>query len=229
MCEYYAALSEGYSKLSLSKALCRYISLPITSDQLAQLVPGLGGDSICKLLGVFKTTPIEPLHNLMGIPPIHYLLDKILNAYTHRLRAMPPNALVCMVLKTDRCHIWQDYFIPPTNLHTLSVNIGTPTYRPIGPYSAGTWAHPQILYNPTLSDATTLHYKEALIHPAPSDTYIFCFHVTCQGTHYRCYLIYRQRHIMHSGCARGISIKHRPQAKQLRSPSERPLSHDWAI
>jgi hypothetical protein len=32
--------------LSLSKALRRYISLPIVSDQSAQLVPGLGGDSI---------------------------------------------------------------------------------------------------------------------------------------------------------------------------------------
>jgi len=30
--------------LSLSKALRRYISLPIASDQSAQLVPGLGGD-----------------------------------------------------------------------------------------------------------------------------------------------------------------------------------------
>jgi hypothetical protein len=46
VCEtYYEALSEGYSKLSLSKALRRYISLPIVSDQSAQLVPGLGGDS----------------------------------------------------------------------------------------------------------------------------------------------------------------------------------------
>ena len=30
--------------MSLSKALRRYISLPIVSDQSAQLVPGLGGD-----------------------------------------------------------------------------------------------------------------------------------------------------------------------------------------
>ena len=31
--------------MSWSKALRRYISLPIASDQLAQLVPGLGGDT----------------------------------------------------------------------------------------------------------------------------------------------------------------------------------------
>jgi hypothetical protein len=37
--------SGGYSKLSWSSALRRYISLPIVSDQLAQLVPGCGGDT----------------------------------------------------------------------------------------------------------------------------------------------------------------------------------------
>jgi hypothetical protein len=42
--DYYEASSEGYSKLSLSKALCRYISLPIAFDQSAQLVPGAGSD-----------------------------------------------------------------------------------------------------------------------------------------------------------------------------------------
>jgi hypothetical protein len=36
--------SGGYSKLSHSSALRRYISLPITFDQSAQLVLGSGGD-----------------------------------------------------------------------------------------------------------------------------------------------------------------------------------------
>jgi len=158
-------------------------------------------EGIHKLLGMFKTTPIEPLHNLTGIPPIRYLLDKLLNAYTHRLRAMPPNTLVCTVLETNWCCIWPDYFTPLTNLHLVSLNISTPTYHPIGPCTAGTWVHPKLLYNPTLSDTMTQYHKEALIHPVRSDTYIFCFHVTRQGVHFGCYLIYRQRHIMHSGCA----------------------------
>ena len=41
----YEVSSEGYSKLSLSKARRRYISLPIVFNQLAQLVPGPGGDN----------------------------------------------------------------------------------------------------------------------------------------------------------------------------------------
>ena len=48
----YTALSEGYSKLSLSKALHRYISLPIASNQSAQLVPGLGSDTVAATNGM---------------------------------------------------------------------------------------------------------------------------------------------------------------------------------
>jgi hypothetical protein len=37
--------SRGYSAFNLASALFRYISLPITLDQSAQLVPGAGGDT----------------------------------------------------------------------------------------------------------------------------------------------------------------------------------------
>jgi len=40
--DYYEVSSEGYSRLSLSSTLRRYISLPIAFDQSAQLVPGGG-------------------------------------------------------------------------------------------------------------------------------------------------------------------------------------------
>jgi len=42
----YEVALEGYSRLSLSSALHRYISLPIVFNQLAQLVLGGGGDSL---------------------------------------------------------------------------------------------------------------------------------------------------------------------------------------
>ena len=44
--DYYEALSEGYLRLSLSKALHRYISLPSMFDQSAQLVPRAGSDTM---------------------------------------------------------------------------------------------------------------------------------------------------------------------------------------
>ena len=143
-----------------------------------------------KMLGVFKTTPVEPLNNLTGIPPIPYLFDKLLNAYTHRLRAMNPNALVRTVLETDRCRIWPEYITPHTNLHSLSLNVGTPTYRPLSLRPGGRWSHPHLHYNPNPTDTTIQYYKEVLIHPAPGDVYIFVFHFLRADAHLGCYLIY---------------------------------------
>jgi hypothetical protein len=31
-------------------------------------------ERICKITGVFRMTPVEPLHNLMGVPPIPYCI-----------------------------------------------------------------------------------------------------------------------------------------------------------
>ncbi len=42
-------------------------------------------DGICKITGVFRTTPTEPLHNMTGIPPLSYMLPKLMHAYTLRL------------------------------------------------------------------------------------------------------------------------------------------------
>ena len=39
---------------------------------LTNLLQTAQHEGIHKLLGMFKTTPIEPLHNLTGIPPIPY-------------------------------------------------------------------------------------------------------------------------------------------------------------
>ena len=159
-----------------------------------------------KMLGVFKTTPVKPLNNLTGIPPIPYLFDKLLNAYTRRLKTMPPNALVCTVLEADQCRIWPEYFTPLTNLHVISRTIGTPTYRPLGPCTAGLWTHPRLVYNPNPLESTIRYHKEALIHPAPGDTYVFTFHFLHPahgGTHMGCFFVYQNRRIIHSGCARG--------------------------
>jgi hypothetical protein len=73
-------------------------------------------EGVRKIAGVFKTTPIKPLHNLLGIPPISYVLSKLMHAYSLRLQGLPPNAKVRTVLLTDQCHYWPEYINPPTNL-----------------------------------------------------------------------------------------------------------------
>ena len=65
-----------------------------------------------KLTGVFKTTPIDPLHNLMCIPPIMYLIGKLMHSYTLRLGHLPPHVKVRTVLTTDQCRYWPNYVNP---------------------------------------------------------------------------------------------------------------------
>jgi hypothetical protein len=66
-------------------------------------------EGLRKLTGVFKTTPIEPLHNLTHIPLIPYLIGKLIHSYALRIWALPPNTKVCTVLSHDQCHYWPDY------------------------------------------------------------------------------------------------------------------------
>jgi len=47
----------------------------IQQKGLIQQLQVTQNEGICKLTRVFKTTPIEPLHNLTGIPPISYLAN----------------------------------------------------------------------------------------------------------------------------------------------------------
>jgi hypothetical protein len=47
-------------------------------------------EGIHKITRVFRTTPVEPLHNLMGIPPIPYLMTKLMDSYINRLWNMAP-------------------------------------------------------------------------------------------------------------------------------------------
>jgi hypothetical protein len=65
----------------------------------------------------FKTTLIEPLHNLTRVPPIQYILDKLIDSYLHRLQGLPLNAKTQTILSDDQCQYWPDYIIPSTNLH----------------------------------------------------------------------------------------------------------------
>ncbi len=84
-------------------------------------------DGIRKITGVFHTTPTEPLHNMTGIPPLSYVLPKLMHAYTLRLQGLPPGAKVKTVLEMDQCRYWPAYITPPMNLHWASLGYLPPT------------------------------------------------------------------------------------------------------
>jgi hypothetical protein len=47
-------------------------------------------EGLRKMARVFRTTPVEPLHNLTRIPPISYVLDKLTQSYSQCLAGLPP-------------------------------------------------------------------------------------------------------------------------------------------
>ncbi len=80
---------------------------------------------------------MEPLYNIIGIPPISYMLPKLMHTYSLRLQGLPLGAKVKTILKTDQCCYWPDYIIPPTNLCQASTGLSPSTYHPIDPCTAG--------------------------------------------------------------------------------------------
>jgi hypothetical protein len=104
-------------------------------------------EGIRKITGVFRTTPVEPLHNLTGVPPIPYLMTKLMDSYTNRLRNMAPQAMVRRVLTEDRCRYWPDYIIPTTNLTHASQEVILSNYHPLGLCRFGLWSRPGLTYD----------------------------------------------------------------------------------
>ena len=119
-------------------------------------------EGLHKMTGVFKTTPIDPLHNLIGIPPISYLLPKLMNTYSLRLQGSAPNALIRTVLLNDQCCYWPESFLPPTTLRMHFKNPAESTYWLLGPTSARPWSKPRLTYIPKPTAAITARYKHSL-------------------------------------------------------------------
>jgi len=118
-------------------------------------------EGIRKITGVFRTTPVEPLQNLTGVPPIRYLMTKLMDSYTHRLRAMAPQAMVRRVLTKDRCRYWPDYVVPTTNLSRASREVTFSTHRPLGPRRFGLWSRPGLTYDIPNSEVALERLKKS--------------------------------------------------------------------
>ncbi len=126
-----------------------------------------------KLMGVFRMTLIEPLHNLTRIPPITYLMGKLMHLYTLRLGHLLPITKVRMVLTADQCCYWPDYLQPPTNLTRASQNLGESTYWAPSLCTARTWAHPRFIYLSEPPANITCHYAQSRERPEASDMHIY--------------------------------------------------------
>jgi len=98
----------------------------ISQKGLVQCLQVTQNEGLCKITGTFKTMPLDPLHNMTGVPPLSYLLPKLMHAYT----------LIHTILTHNWCHYWPAYINPITNLTCTSKDIGLSTYWPTDPCTA---------------------------------------------------------------------------------------------
>ena len=123
-------------------------------------------------MGTFCTLPIEPLHNMTGIPPLSHMMTKLMHSYFIRLRVMPMHAKVRSILTDDQCHYWPSYISPPMNLTWASQGLEDTTYQPVDLCTAGIWTHPRLTYVHSPPSDTILRHKESLAHKHRGDIYI---------------------------------------------------------
>ena len=96
--------------------------------------------AIRKISGTFCTTPVEPLHNMLAIPPIKYTIAKYQEAFTARLSKLPLTALLCTLPSNDP----SAFYLPPNPLPTPLTSL-LPTSFPVFCIPTGlTWSHPRV-------------------------------------------------------------------------------------
>jgi hypothetical protein len=171
----------------------------IRQSGLVQWLQIAQNEGIQKISGTFHTTPIEPLHNLTAIPPISYLLPKLINAYTRRLGGMNPRAMVWSILDHDQCQYWPEYVVMNTNLTRASAGVAVITYRPLDPCKTGRWSPRKLAYIPNPPPFIIEQYKDSLCHCNASDTHIFIHPHTSQAILVATYITQRGHDTIHTG------------------------------
>jgi hypothetical protein len=155
------------------------------------------------MTGVFRTTPIEPLHNLTRIPPIPYLMEKLMHSYSHRLRDLPSSAKVRTILTTNQCRYWPEYVHPITNLSQVSHDLGERVFRAPVLSIARTWTHSRFTYVPKPPLHITARYKQSMAHPEAADTHIIIIHHIRLRRHLATFHITRSHTTLSKGITQG--------------------------
>ncbi len=140
----------------------------------------------------------------MQIPPITYLIGKLMHSYTLRLGRLPPHAKVRTVLTADQCCYWPNYINPPTNLSHTSTDVSPSTYTAPSLCTARTWAHPCLVYvlNPPAN--TIHHHKQSREHREASNTHIYVLPTSHASLPYTTYHTTRGQNPTTHGITTGI-------------------------
>ena len=144
-------------------------------------------DAICWVAGYFHTTPVDPLHHLLAILPIHYTLEKLNGSFLDRLLHLPPIHALHMLMSANMVALWDSSFVIPTTLFSL-LPTSFPSYVLPAPPFAVSWSHCQVSHLFTIPPSLPLRastcnllcahhlglYLIISLYPHP-DHFIACF------------------------------------------------------
>ena len=99
---------------------------------LIQILQVAQNVAICCISSTFHTTPVEPLHNMLAIPPIKFMIAKYHMAYTAHISRLPPNAVLCTLSIFDPAALYPCNPPIPTPLSSLLPTSFPVFYIPTG-------------------------------------------------------------------------------------------------
>ena len=97
-------------------------------------------DAVHRISSSFRTTPVEPLHNMLAIPPIRFTIAKYCAAFTACLSHLPPTVNLCTITSVNQTA----FFIPPVPIPTLLTSLLPPSFPVFHIPTGLTWSHPRV-------------------------------------------------------------------------------------
>jgi hypothetical protein len=160
-------------------------------------------DALRKMAGVFRTTPIDPLHSLLAIPPIVFTLRKLVRSYGDRVSSLPPSHLIQTILIVNHASSAWSPSQPPTTLRRIlwdtpracHFTIPLPTHSPVFTHVRLT---PPPIYALTPSDHLTTHRRMSCLAAHTLSIYIvdICH---ADNLFHTAWLVYQKQTLVRSG------------------------------
>ena len=122
-----------------------------TPKSLINILQVAQNTAVRRISGTFRTTPVEPLHHMLAIPPIKYTIAKYRAAFLARLSRLPPTALLRNITAHDPAAV----YIPPSPIPTALTTLLPSTFPVFCIPTNLTWTHPRIQQTLTLPPTPT--------------------------------------------------------------------------
>ena len=142
---------------------------PRTTKKVLNIFQVAQNDAVRKISGCFRTTPIEPLHLLVGIPPISFTLQKLRETFGERLLRLPPSSPLHTLRSFNPLASWSADYLPRSTLTLFPPIISSSFSFPNAPYAQHeSWDRLTLSYVRPEKDARD-QARHLLLHP-PSTT-----------------------------------------------------------